>query len=72
MQTPAQRMRALVDQLAKAAANRPQLPTGGDVRTTDEAMGTGAAARGLARMNTKKAKVIPRTLSLACLQKNKR
>lgn len=69
MQTPAQRMRALIDQFTKAAAAHPELPTGKDGRMQEEAVQTGAVARALASMRTKKQDVMPRTVPIARLQR---
>ena len=69
MQTPTQRIRALVDRMTKMAADRPALPTGKDGRTLDEAMNTGAVARNQAVMNTKKQDAGFRTVPLSCLQR---
>jgi hypothetical protein len=52
--TPAQRVRATVDKLNKATAQRGKLPTGGDQRMLSEAVNTGATAKNLARMTVKK------------------
>jgi hypothetical protein len=49
---PKAQMRAIVDKMHKAQAKRPKMPTGGDNRATEEAMNTGAAARGMAGMAT--------------------
>ena len=57
MRTPAQQLRAVLDGLRKRAASRPDFPTGGDNRTTEEALGTGAAARNLAMTSTKAPKL---------------
>jgi hypothetical protein len=50
--TPQQKMRAIVDRMNKQRAARAPLPTGGDNRVTEEALNTGAAARGRAQMAT--------------------
>lgn len=68
MKSPKEQLRCLVDRLSKEAASRPLLPTGKDGRTTEEAMHTGAAARNVARMSSKKQDVM-RTIPLKTLQK---
>lgn len=52
MSTIPRRLRALIDSVNKRQAKLPS--TGGEGRNLDEALGTGAAARGVAMMRTKK------------------
>jgi hypothetical protein len=61
------------------AAKRPEMPTGGDARATEEAMNTGAAARGMAGMATRAPMGPPavgpapgQTVPVQALQKKKR
>lgn len=53
MKDPIVMLRALVDKMNKLDAKRPPMPTGGDMRSTEEVLNTGANARGLASMATK-------------------
>jgi len=53
MQSPVRRIRATVDRLNKSTAARPAMPTGKDMRTQEEVLGTGAAARAIAMMRSK-------------------
>lgn len=53
MMNPAQRIRATIDGLNKGLAAQPALPFGGDNRMQEEAMNTGAAARGIASVRNK-------------------
>ena len=70
MKRPVEQLRALVDRLNKQAALRPAYPTGGDMRQTEEALGTGAEARTMAAMRVKKAKKPAEgPVSIAKLQK---
>ena len=68
MKSPKEQLRCIVDRLNKQAATRPDLPTGKDNRTIEEAMHTGADARNIARMASKKQNVM-RTIPLSELQK---
>lgn len=54
--TGPERLRALLDRLYKAQASRPPMPSGGSNRMMEEAVNTGANARGLASLSTKKPK----------------
>lgn len=63
------KLRAHIDAVNKRAAELPEMPTGGDNRTLSEAIETGAAARGLAAMSTKKAQVAVRPMPLRDLVK---
>jgi hypothetical protein len=53
MMTPEQRIRSVVDRMAKNRAKRPAMPSGGETRSLAEALNTSANARALAAMNTK-------------------
>jgi hypothetical protein len=75
---PKQQMRSIVDRMNKSKAKRAPMPTGGDNRMGEEAMNTGAAARGRAGMAT----AVPqmpvvgpgpgKTVPVKALQKRKR
>lgn len=67
-----QKMRAVVDKMHKAQAKRMPMPTGGDARATEEAMNTGAMARGMARMGTAQPAAPMPTVPLKALQQRKR
>lgn len=62
--TPQERLRALIDKVNKQT---PRLPTGGDGRTTAEALNTSAIAKGQAMDRYKVNKAV-RTLPLRELQ----
>jgi len=68
MKSPQQQLRCMIDRLYKRDAMRPGLPTGKDGRSQEEAMHSGAVARGQARMGSKKRDVM-RTVPLKELQK---
>lgn len=55
MRTPAEQIRAILDGMRKRAALLPS--TGGEYRSTEEAMNTGARAKNLAMVSTKKPQV---------------
>jgi hypothetical protein len=51
------RMRSRIDELNKQIARRPRFATGGDMRSTEEALNTSAQARGMASTRYPKAKL---------------
>jgi len=54
--TGPERLRSIVDRLRKKQASRAPMPTGGGRRTMEEAVNTGANARGFAMLAVKKPK----------------
>lgn len=67
MKSSQQQLRCLIDRLYKQDAKGMKMPTGKDGRTQEEAMHSGAVARGQAQMASKKANVM-RTVPLRELQ----